>query len=85
MCAARCDVSPDGFCQQAEAVDDAVFGCQSWARHCWVLEDDCVIDGDMLGGVLNDFVASVMLKGRSYVESYAATETPLASGGTLYM
>ena len=84
-CAVRCDVSPDGFGQRAEAVDDAVFRRQTWARHCWMLEDDCVIDGDMLGGVFNDFVASVMLQGGSYVESGAAAEIPRASGGSLYM
>jgi hypothetical protein len=50
-----------------------------------MLEDDCVIDGDMLGGVFNDFVASVMLQGGSYVESGAAAEIPQASGGSLYM
>jgi hypothetical protein len=50
-----------------------------------MLEDDCVIDGNMLGGVLNDFVASVMLKGRSNVESNAAAEIPQVLGGTLYM
>ena len=66
-------------------MNDAVFGRKNWARHCWMLEDDCVIDDNMLGGVLNDFVASVMLKGGSYVESDAAAEIPRASGGPLCM
>ena len=85
MCAVRCDISPDGFGQSAEAVDDTVFGRQNWACHCWMLEDDCVVDDEMLGGVLNDFVASVMLERRAYVESDAAAEIPRASGGPLYM
>ena len=50
-----------------------------------MLEDYCVIDGDMLGGVLDDFVTLVVLKGRSNVESDAATEIPRALSGTLYM
>ena len=85
MCAVRCDVSPDGFGQSVEAVDDTVFGRQNWACHCWMLEDDCVGDNDMLGGVLNYFVALVMLKQRAYVESNAAAEIPQALGGPLCM
>ena len=85
MCGVQCDVSLDGFGQGAEAVDDTVFGRQNWACHCWMLEDDCVVDDDMLGGVLNDFVASVMLKQWAYVESDAAAEIPRASGGPLCM
>ena len=85
MTAVRCDVSLDSFGQSAEAVDDAVFGCQSWACHCWILEDDCVIDNDMLGGVLNEFVALVMLQQRAYIESDATAEIPQASCGPLYM
>ena len=50
-----------------------------------MLEDDCVIDGDMLGGVLNDFVTLIVLEGRSYVESDATAEIPRASSGPLYM
>ena len=85
MAAVRCDVSPDSFGQSAEAVDDTVFGRQSWACHCWMLEDNCVIDGDMLGGVLNDLVASVMFKRWAYVESGAASEIPQALVGPLYV
>ncbi len=50
-----------------------------------MLEYNCVVDNNMLGGVLNDFVALVMLKGRSYVESDAAAEIPQALGGPLCM
>jgi hypothetical protein len=50
-----------------------------------MLEDDCVVGDNMLGGVLNDFVTSVVLEGRSYVESDALAEIPQASGGTLNM
>ena len=74
MAVVRCDVSLDSFGQSAEAVNDTVFGRQSWACHCWMLEGDCVIDNDMLGGVLDDFVASVMLKRWAYVKSGAASE-----------
>ena len=66
-------------------MDDTVFGRQNWACHCWMLEDDCVVGDNMLGGVLNDFVTSVVLEGRSYVESDALAEIPQASGGTLNM
>ena len=59
--AVRCDVRPDGFGQSVEAVDDTVFGRQNWACLCWMLENDCVVDNDMLGGVFNNFVALVML------------------------
>jgi len=62
MAAVHCDVSLDSFGQSAEAVDDAVFGCQGWACHCWMLNDNCVIDYYMLSGVLDDFVASVMVQ-----------------------
>ena len=50
-----------------------------------MLEDDCVIDGNMLSGVYDDFVASVMFKGRADVKSGAASEILQASGGPLYM
>ncbi len=85
MCAVRCSVSPDGLCQSAEAVDDTVFGCQDWARHCWILEDNCVVDDSMLGGVLNYLVALVMLERWAYVESDAAAEIPQALDGPLCM
>ncbi len=85
MAAVRCDVCLDSFGQRAEAVDDTVLRRQSWACHCWMLEDNCVIDGNMLSGVLDDFVASVMVKQRSYVESGAATEIPRASGSPSMM
>ena len=85
MCAVLCDVSLDGFCQSAEAVDDTVFGCQDWAFHCWMLEDNCVVDDNMLGGVLNYLVSLVMLEQRADVESVATAEIPRASGGPLCM
>ena len=81
MRAVRCDVLTDSFGQSAEAVDDLVFRREDWARQCWMLKDNCVVDDNMLGGVLDHFVASVMVKQRSYVESGAATEIPQASGG----
>ena len=81
MRAVRCDVLTDSFGQSAEAVDDTVFRREDWASQCWMLKDNCVVDNDMLGGVLDHFVALVMVKRRSYVESTAAAEIPRASGG----
>ena len=49
-----------------------------------MLEDNCVIDGDMLSGVYDDFVALVMFKQRADTKS-GASEIPRASGGPLYM
>ena len=46
-----------------------------------MLKDDCVVEGDLLGGVLDHFVALVMVKQRSYVESRATAEIPRASVG----
>ena len=43
-----------------------------------MLEDHCVIVGDMLSGVYDDFFAVD-------VKSGAASEIPRASGGPLYM
>ena len=85
MRAVQCDVLMDSFGQSVEAVDDLVFRREDWASQCWMLKDDCVVDNDMLGGVLDHFVALVMVKGRSYVESAAAAEIPQASGGPLMM
>ncbi len=50
-----------------------------------MLKDLCVIDGDLLSGVYDDFVASVMFKQRADVKSGAASEIPRALGGPLYM
>ena len=50
-----------------------------------MLKDNCVVDGDLLGGVLDHFVASVMVKQGSYVESGAAAEIPQALGGPSLM
>ena len=85
MAAVHCDVCLDSFGQSAEAVDDTVLRRQGWACHFWMLEDHCVIDGDMLSGVYDDFVALVMFKRRADVKSGAASEIPQASGGPLYM
>ena len=46
-----------------------------------MLKDDCVVDNNMLGGVLDHFVALVMVKQGSYVESGAAAEIPRALDG----
>ncbi len=81
MRAVQCDVLTDSFGQSAEAVDDTVFRHEDWASQCWMLKDNCVVDGIMLGGFLDHFVASVMVKRRSYVESGAAAEIPQASDG----
>ena len=64
-------------------MDDAVLGKQYWACHCWMLEYDCVGDKDMLGGVFEDFVASIMLERRAYVESDNAAEISRALGGPI--
>ena len=85
MAAVHCDVCLDSFGQGAEAVDDMVLGSQSWACHCWMLEDNCVIDGNMLSGVSDDFVALVMFKRWADVKSSASSEIPQASGRPLYM
>ncbi len=85
MAAVRCDVCLDSFGQSAEAVDDTVLGRQSWACHCWVLEDNCVIDSNMLSGVYDDFLALIMFKQWADIKSGAASEVPQASGGPLYM
>ena len=81
MRALRCDVLTDSFGQSTEAVDDTVFRREDWASQCRMLKDNCVVDGNLLGGVLDHFVASVMVKRQSYVESGAAAEIPQASGG----
>ncbi len=81
----HCDICLESFGQSAEAVDDTILGRQGWACHCWMLEDHCVIDGNMLSGVYDDFVASVMFKRGADVKSGATSEIPRASGGPLYM
>ena len=85
MATVHCDVCLESFGQSAEAMDDTVLGSQGWAYHCWMLEDHCVIDDDLLSGVSDDFVASVVLKQRANVKSGAASEVPRALGGPLYM
>ena len=50
--AVRCDVLTDSFGQSAEAVDDTVFRREDWASQCWMLKDNCVVDGNMLGEFL---------------------------------
>ena len=81
MAAVPCDVCLDSFGKRAEAVDDAVLGRQRWACHCWVLEDNRVVDGYLLRGVFDHPVASVVFERRADVESGTASEIPRASGG----
>jgi hypothetical protein len=81
MAAVLCEVCLDSFGKSAEAVDDTVLGRQGWASQCWVLEDNCVVDGYFLRGVFDDFVALVVFEQRAYVESGAASEIPRALGG----
>ncbi len=81
MAAVPCDVCLDSFGKRAEAVDDAVFRRQCWACHCWVLEDNRVVDCDLLRGVSDHPVALVVFEQRANVESGAASEVPRASGG----
>ena len=50
-----------------------------------MLEDNCVVDDNMLGGVLNYLVSLEMLEQRADVESDATAEIPRASGGSLCM
>ena len=76
MAAVPCDVCLDSFGKRAEAVDDAVFRRQCWACHCWVLEDNRVVDCDLLRGVSDHPVASVVFERRANVESGAASEVP---------
>ncbi len=71
-----CDVCLDSFGKRAEAVDDTVLGCQRRACHCWVLEDNRVVDCDLLRGVSDHPVASVVFEQRANVESGAASEVP---------
>ena len=85
MATVHCDVCLESFGQSAEAMDDTVLGSQGWACHCRMLKDHCVIDDDLLSGVSDDFVASVVFKRRANVKSGAASEVPRTSGGPLYM
>ena len=85
MAAVPCEICLDGFGKSAEAVDDTVLGRQGWASQCWVLEDNRVVDGYLLRGVFDDFVALVVFERRADVESGAASEIPRALGGPLHM
>ena len=50
-----------------------------------MLEDHCVVDDNMLGGVLDYLVVLVMFEQQADVESNAAAEIPQALGGSLCM